>query len=808
MFQDLRFALRMLRTHRWFSAAVIVTLALGIGLNTTVFTLVNAALFKPVPVPGGDRLVTIANYRLTNPEDRSRVSWLDYLDYKSSQQSFEGVEALSRSASVLSEPGVPPERFTVAHVTSGFFNLIHTPPMLGRGFSPDDGKAGTAAVVLLGSGVWKNRYASDPGVIGRAVHVDGTAATIIGVMPAGFKFPNNEDFWMPLVPTADLEKRTNRGLELFGVRRPGVSLAAANSDLAVIAARLAHDHADADKDLGIEARTFQDTYNGGKIRDVFFMMLGAVGCVLLIACANVANMLLGRAIVRSREIAVRAAMGATRWQLVRQLLVESVLLSSLGGLLGLGLSLLGVHAFDLSVQNVGKPYWVIFTMDWRAFAYFAAISVLSGIVFGLVPALRASRVDLNTAMKDGTAGAGSHRNRLAAALVVLQFALTVVLLAGAGMMIRSFFAAQHFNGFVRPESIFTARLQLPEGDGERYHEPESRRQFFERLLPELRTLPGATEVSAASSFPGLGSNDRNIEIEGRPIADPKQPPRASFIVETPGYLPSIRLPLLSGRYFNELDGDTGRENVIVARAFAARFWPGESPLGKRFRLLTDDKNKPDVWMTVIGVSADLQQNPGRDDSPPLFHMPYRLQPWGWMGIMIRTQSDPAQLARAVRATVQKLDPNLPLFEVRTLSATIANNLWFLNVFGIVFSVFALIGLLMASVGIYAVVAQNTARRTREIGIRMALGATGGSIVRLVLSRGFLQLGLGLAIGLAGAFGATRLFAKVGFLMGISPNDPLVFASITTLLVAVGVFACWLPARRASRVSPMIALRTE
>ncbi|HVU25344.1 MAG TPA: ABC transporter permease [Opitutus sp.] len=811
MLHDLRFALRMIRTHRWFSAAVIITLALGIGINTTVFTLTNAVLFKPVPVPNGDRLVTVSNYRLTNPQDHMGICWLDYLDYKAQQHTLDGLEAFQQGEGTISEAGVPPERFTLGRITPGLFTLIQMPPALGRGFSPDDGKAGAAPVVLLGAGVWKNRYGSDPGVIGRVVHVNGATATIVGVMPDGFKFPNNEDFWMPLVPTPELEKRTTRVLQLFALRRTDVSVLEANTDISVIAGRLAVEHADTNKEFGAIVRTFQDTYNGGPIRAVFFMMLGAVGFVLLIACANVANMMLGRAIVRSREIAVRAAMGATRWQLVRQLLIESVLLSSIGGALGLGLSLFGVHAFDLSVQNVGKPYWIVFTMDWRAFAYFAAISILSGVIFGLLPALRASRVDLNTAMKDGTAGAGSSRNRLAGALVVLQFALTVVLLAGAGMMIRSFFAAQQLNSFVGPQSIFTARLQLPEGEGERYHDSQARWRFFQQLLPELRALPGATEVSAASSFPGLGAADRNIEIEGQPITDPEAPPRASFIVETPGYLPSIRLPLLSGRYFNDSDGDTGHENVIVTRDFAARYWPGASPLGKRFRLLTDDKDKPDAWMTVIGVSADLQQDPGRDQThviPPLFHVTYREQPWGWMGIMIRTQSDPAQLARAVRATVQKLDPDLPLFEVRTLSAAIEHNLWFLNVFGTLFSIFALIGLLMASVGIYAVIAQNTARRTREIGIRMALGATGGKIATLVLSRGFVQLGLGLAIGLAGGFAATRLLKSVGFLIGISPNDPLVFAAITVLLIAIGAFACWLPARRAARVSPIEALRTE
>ena len=806
MFQDLRFALRLIASHRWFSAAVIVTLGLGIGINTTVFTLVNAALFKPVPIPGGERLVTLANYKLTKPEERSRLSWPDYLEYKAASRSFEGLEAVNRDQAVISEPGNPPERLGLARVTPGLFTLLRTPVVRGRGFSPADGKPGAEAVVLLGHGLWKNRSAAAPGVIGRTVRVNGAPATIIGVMPEGFKFPNNEDFWMPLAPDAELEKRTNHGLELFALLARGTTLAAANTDLAVLAGRLAAAHPDTNKDAGVIALTFHEAYNGGPIKSVFLMMLGAVGCVLLIACANVANMMLSRTLARSREIAVRAAMGATRRQIIRQLLVESVLLSVLGGLLGLGLSTFGVHAFDLATQDVGKPYWVLFSMDWRAFGYFGALSVLSGILFGLVPALRASRVDLNTAMKHGTPGGGSNRGRLTGALVVLQFALTVVLLAGAGLMVRSFFALQKLNSFVQPESIFTARIQLPEGKGERYETPLVRRQFFDQLLPELRRLPGVTEVAATTNFPGLGSSERPIEIEGRPNPDPKQPPRASFLVESPGYLPAIGLPLLLGRGFTETDGDPGKEVAIVSRAFAAKHWPGAPAVGQRFRFVENDK--PAVWLAVIGIAADLEQNPNEKESPPLVHIPYRQEPWGWMGVMLRARSDPALLAGQVRAVVQKADQDLPLFEVRTLTTALEKQSWFLNVFGTLFAVFAATGLLMASVGIYAVVAQTTARRTREIGIRMALGATGGNIARLVLSRGLAQLGLGLALGLAGAFAATGLLEKVGFLVGISPHDPVVFAGISLLLIAIGVAACWLPAQRAARIAPTEALRTE
>ena len=807
MKNDFRFAIRMIAARPWFSAAVILTLALGIGINTTVFTLVNAVLFKPVPIPGGDRIVTASHQNPAKPENFSGISYSDFREYQSQNRTFDGLEAAQPGQAVVSEPGNPPERFRMMRISPGLFGMMKTPPILGRELSPEDGKAGAPLVALIGHGVWQNRYAGSLDVIGRSIRINGLPATIVGVMPAGFKFPSNEDLWMPLVPDEELEKRTNHSLTLFGLHRPDVTVQEVNADLAVIAGRLATEFPETNKDLRVIVRTFHDTYNGDEIRLVFLMMLGAVAFVLLIAYANVANMMLSRAITRAREIAVRAAMGATRWQLIRQLLVESVTLSSLGGLLGLGLSAAGVHAFDLATRDVGKPYWVVFEMDYVVYAYFAVISVLSGIVFGLVPALRASRVDLNSTLKDGTPSGGSGRGgRLTGALVVLQFALTVVLLAGAGMMVRGFFAAQSMNAFVQPQNIFTARLQLPEAKGERYAEPLSRWQFYEQLLPKLASLPGVTQAAAATHLPGMGANTRDIEIEGRPAPNPEQPDSASFIVQTPGYLSAIQLPLLTGRGFEEPDGATGREAAVVTRAFATRYWPNEPAVGKRFRFV--EKDKPVLWMTVIGVSADIVQNAQKTDAPPLVFISYRQEAWGWMALLLRTRTDPVSLASPVRAAVQSIDQDLPLFDARAFPVALERQRWFLSVFDTLFLVFALTGLLMASVGIYAVVAQSTARRTREIGIRMALGATAVGIVRLVLSRGLRQLAFGVVLGLGGAFAATRLMQQAGFLIQVSPNDPIVFVSITVLLLIIGAIACWLPARRASRIAPTEALRTE
>ena len=807
MKNDFRFALRMIATHRWFSAIIIVTLALGIGINTTVFTLVNAVLFKPVPVPGGERLVTVLHRHLTQANNRPSVSYPDFREYQAQNKSFAAMEALMTAQAILSDRDTPPERFQGARVSPGMFAMLGTPPILGAGFTTAHGERGAEPAVMLSHAVWQSRYGGARDVIGRAVQLNGQPATIVGVMPEGFKFPSNQELWWVLVPDAELEKRTTRALTLMGMRKPGVSVTEANADLDLIAQRLAQEFPDSNKDLGALVRTFHDTYNAGQIRVVFLTMLGAVGFVLLIACANVANLMLSRSVARAREISIRVAMGATRWQIVRQLLVESVVLSCLGGLAGLGLAWAGVRAFDVATQDVGKPYWIEFTMDLRALLYFAAVSVTTGIVFGLVPALRASRVDLNTTLKDGTPSGGSARGgKLTAALVVFQFALTMILLASAGMMVRAFFAAQTTNAFVRAESLITARVQLPEGKGDRYEDAVARRQFWDRLLPELTAIPGVTHAAVASNFPGFGGGDRQVEIEGQPIEDPKRPPTATMVTQSVGYLPANGVPLLLGRGFNETDGSAGNEATVVTKEFAEKYWPGESALGKRVRFI--NRSTPQPWMTVIGVSADVIHLQPRDQPLLLLYVPYQQEPWGWMGLVLRTNGDPTTLVSPLRRAVQKLDPDLPLFEVRTLTTALERQRWFLRVFGVLFAVFAAAALLMAAVGIYGVIAHSTERRTREIGIRMALGATAGRIARLVLSRGLRQLALGLGIGLGGAFGATHLMKKTGLVLQVSPYDPVVFGATIAVLLGIGLFACWLPARRAAALHPVTALRHE
>jgi putative ABC transport system permease protein len=798
MAYDLRFALRMILAHRWFSLAVVITLALGIGLNTMVFTIVNAALFKPVPVPGGARLVSVATHM---PDGRdTRMSWPDLLDYRAQAHSFEALEGASNQEGVLGEPGIPPQSYHLDRATSGIFSMLHIHPVLGRDFLPSDAQSGAAPVLMIGYTIWQERYAGSPSVIGRQVRINEKPATIIGVMPQGFGFPTTVDLWMPLAPTPSDLRRDNRQLEVFGILHPGVKLPFAQIEVTSISNRLAAQYSDTDKNTTANVMTFHERYNGGNIRMVFILMLASVGFVLLIACANVANMMLSRAIGRQREMSIRAALGASRWRVIRQLLIESVLLSLLGGALGLALAYYGVRWFDLATSSVGRPYWVQFTMDYPVFGYFAALCILSGLLFGTAPALRASRPDLNQILQDGARSIGRHRGGfLAAALVVFQFALTLMLLTGAGVFVHSLLKAVATNRSIPADQLMVARIYLPEG---RYKDVDARQHFYDQLLPRLQAIPGVTRATIVSNPPGLGSADTHIEIEHGPTLDAAHRPAVSFVVSSPGYLDTISLPLLRGRDFTALDGAAGHFSAIVTRETAQRFWPGRSALGRRFRLY-DEPNKPGDWIAVIGVSANIVQDINSQNPNPLFFQPFRQVGWGGMSLVVESTTNPT---KAVSAAVQSIDQDLPLRDTWILSGAIEHNQWYLHLFSKIFMGFAIIALLMATVGIYAVLAQATSSRTQEIGVRMALGASIRNIMLLVMRRGLWQIVAGLALGLAAAFPAARLMASLP--IGVSPTDPAVFIAVAAVLAVVGLVACWLPARRASRLDPVKAIRYE
>ncbi len=799
--QDVRLALRLITSQRWFSAAVVATLAFGIGLNTAAFTLVNAVLFRAVPFPDGDRLVAIGGWQASNPDATFSISWPDFGDYRAQSTSFEMLEGASMANAVLSEPGMAAERWRTARVTAGFFDLLRTAPILGRALNETDLVPGAAPVVVIGHRVWVTRYRSAPEVIGRVVRVDERDATIVGVMPEGFQMPNREDLWLPFVRGERELARDNRGLLVLGLLKPGTTIERASTDLDVIAASLATTYPDVNKDMRVRVQTFHERFNGGDVRSVFLLMLGAVGLVLLVACANVANMMLGRALTRQREMSLRAALGASRARLVRQLLVESLVLSAAGALIGLALAKASVHAFDLGVANAGKPSWIHFTFDYAVLGYCVALCVGSSVVFGLVPALRASRVDIAGTLKEGGRSGSGRGGRLSGTLVVAQFALALVLLAGAGLMVRSLVTSTAVNGLMPRQEVMTARVQLPQG---RYPDGAARVRFFDDVLARLATTPEVTDTAVMSQLPGLGSETRPYDVEGEaPVTGPDAP-MTRVVAVSPGYFGMFDLPVPQGRAFDDRDGQEGREAVVVTSAFASRHWPDGTAIGRRIRFPRGDAAGP--WLTVIGVSADLVQDPRESERRPVVFVPFRQEPSSSLLMAMRSPGDVGRHAATLRSTIQAMDVDLALYDVRTFQDAVTGSTLFFRVFAVVFSVFGGAALFMAAVGLYAVMAQATARRTREIGIRVAIGATPARILLTVMRRGLWQLGLGLGIGVPLAFFATS--AMRSLLFGVVPGDPIAFGSSAAVLISAGILACWLPAWRAARVPPMRALGHE
>ena len=834
MLRDLRFAVHLMIKDRWYSAVAIVALALGIGLNATVFTLVNAILIRGLPYEDSPRLYMLGSQRQNG--DRNSVSVADLQDWRTQSKVFVGLGAFSNGGVNVSDDRSAPQNARSASLSSNAFPLLALRPVLGRNFTPDDERSGAEAVTIIGHAMWKSRYAEDRGVIGKILRLDGKPATIIGVMPEGEQFPSNTEIWTPIIPNTAQQKRDSRFLQVFGRLRPEVSRLQAETELNGIAARLASAYPDTNKDYPkVRVETFNERFNGGNIRQVMLAMMGAVGFVLLIACANVANLQLSRSVHRSREVAVRIALGATRWRVIRQLLVESVLLGVLGGVLGLGLALVGVRLFDAAVAGSGKPYWVIFTMDYTVFGFLAAICVVTGVLFGLAPALQVTKTNVNEVLKEGGRGnAGGRRARwLTGTMVVLELALTLVLLVGAGLMVRSFLKLYTIDMGIKTENLLSIRLQLP---GTKYPPPpppaapaagstqsavafappppDPRMVFYDRLLPKLEAVAGVEAVSLTTSVPPFGSGRRGIDIEGRPARKPEEKaPEVGTVTISPKFFDSVGVQLRRGRAFHDTDGTPGNETTIINEKLAATLFANEDPIGRRIRFVQGQPGPGQppppvpVWRTIVGISPTIRHSNPQDAEPPaVMYVPMRQNPTSFATILVRSRLDAGAVMNAVRTEIGAIDADQPIFTAQTVEQMLAQQTWPYRVFGSLFAIFAVIALVMSAVGLYAVMAYSVTQRTTEIGVRMALGAAGPQVSWLILKRGLLQMGIGLTLGLAGAFGLSRVLRTL--LVQVTPTDPATFVTITVILTAVAVAACVIPARRATRVDPLIALRAE
>jgi predicted permease len=810
MLHDLRTAVRSILKDRWLSAAAVFALALGIGVNATVFTLVNAVLIRGLPFPDSGNLYVLGVHRATatGPIRPGSVSYQELLDWRSQAQSFVDMAAFTQSTVNVSDDRAAPEQATSGRVSENLFRLLGQQPLLGRDFTPADGEKDAQAVVILGNAIWKNRYASDPDILGKAIRINGEPAVIVGVMPPGIMFPTRSQLWRQIIPTAENLNRSHREYSVVGRVHPGVSRAQAQAELIGIAARLAAEYPDTNKETTAVMQTFNERFNGGEIRVVFLALQGAVGFVLLIACANVANLQLSRSIHRAREVAVRVALGATRWRVVRQLLVESVLLGCLGGVIGLLVARAGVGMFDAAVADVGKPYWIQFTMDYVVFGFLAAICVVTGILFGIVPALQVSRTNVNDLLKEGGRGtAGGRRARwLSSTMVVVEIALTLVLLVGAGLMVRSFMKLYTTDLGIPTEHMMTMRMVLPET---KYPTPEARMAFYDRLAPRLDALAGVEAVAMTTSMPGFGAGRRRMEVDGRAVASRwEDHPEVAATVVSAGFFRATGIPILRGRALTDKDGAPGAEVLVVDDRFAAAHYPGEDPIGRRIRFPNPPSStgRPEpVWRTIVGVSRTVDDLPEPGETRPSgsVYVPFPQEPPAGAGLIVRSRLDPTAVMNAVRREVQRLDPDQPVFTVQTIDQMMAQATWPYRVFGSLFAIFALIALVLSAVGLYAVMAYSVTQRTAEIGVRMALGADRRRVSWLVLRHGLVQLAIGLSLGLSGAYALSQVLRE---LLVVTPRDPSTFASITILLTAVAIAACLIPAHRASRIDPLVALR--
>jgi putative ABC transport system permease protein len=612
------------------------------------------------------------------------------------------------------------------------------------------------------------------------------------------------------------QRRNARSLTVFGRLAPGVSREQAQSELINISRRIESENPETNKDIQARVQTFNESQNGGPIRAMFLSLMGAVAFVLLIACANVANLLLSRSTNRAREISVRVSLGASRWRVIRQLLIESVMLATISGLAGLGIAAIGVRLFDRATQDVGRPYWIQFTMDGTVIAFFALVCLGTGIIFGLAPALHVSKTDVNEVLKEGgrTGSAGMRSRRWTGALMVAELALTVVLLAGAGFMIRNFLTMYRLDLGVDTSQLLTMNLALPE---RKYPSPEQRLAFYERLEERLKSNPRIQNVAVTSNVPLMGGFLRRLEIDGKPLDQGQQAPNVTMLTIDPQYFATIGLPLQRGRNITNEDGMVGREAAIINQRFAALHFPNEDPIGRRITLSIDLQGgappaggiPTSLTATIIGVVPNLRQRDFQlPDPDPIAYLPFRTDPRGFMNLIVRSQGDPKAMTPILREEVRAIDADLPLFGIRTMDENLAQMRWPFRIFGSMFAIFAVIALTLSAVGLYAVTAYAVSQRTQEIGIRMALGAQGNQVSWLFLQRSFVQLSVGLLVGVAGAFGVGTLFSRTDLLVQNSAADPITIGAITVLLAAVAVAASVLPAKRATRLDPLIALRRD
>ena len=801
--QDVRYALRSLLKSRGFTAVAVACLALGIGVNTTIFSIVDGVMIKPYPYADSDRIIVINSTNARRGIRRGLVSYPDFKDLRDRASTIATAAAFTGRSLTISDGSTDPERYLGTTVSWQLFELLGTPPVHGRNFGPQDDRPGAEPVVLLSDHVWTRRYNRDVSVIGRAISLNGRPHTIIGVMPPKFAFPENSRLWVTLAPYAEPQSRDERNLQVFAKVKPGVTIDQARADITGAADRLAVEYPVENENWSAGVRPLSSWMLPDQVKLTILSMMAAATLVLVIACANVANLLLARAAVRQREISVRAALGAGRWRIVRQLLTEAVMIGTLSAPLGFAIAWIGLALVDRGIPPDQIPYFIQWSLDFRSLAYTVGIAMLTGIVFGLAPALQASRTNLQETLKEGGRGsAGGSRAWLRSTFVVTEVALSLVLLVGAALFVRSFLNIQQAQVGFDTAPLMTMRFYLP---GDAYASSDAKSRRVEDIVRRIESLP-AVKAAFASNFVPLsgGGGGGSVLAEGRP-APAGEEPEISFTAVSPRMRQTLDIALMRGRDFTPTEGTTRTAVALVNQAMAKKVWGDDDPLGRRFRLKGE---RIADWFTVIGVVADFRHFQGDSDEPvfPAAYVPYPFDATLSTGLTIRVEGDPAPIAAAARQQIRESDPALPVFQVRTMEEVRQLSFWQFRLFGWMFGIFGFVALMLASIGVYGVLSYSVSQRTQEIGVRVALGADRAHVLRLVVWQGLKLAALGIVFGLGAAFGVTRFIRTL--LYNVTPTDPVSFAGVALFLIAVAFLASYVPARRATAVDPIIALRGE
>jgi putative ABC transport system permease protein len=829
MIQDLRYALRMLRQQPGFTLVAVVALALGIGANTAIFSVVNAVLLRPLPFADPDRLVMVWQSNQQGEYSQLPFAYPSYDVLRKQCQVCDGVGAWNSYTNTrfTLTGGGQPEQAQYAVVSAGLFSVLGVKPALGRAFLPEEDQPGAARVVIISHGLWQRRWGGDTKLLGRSVTLNGQSYTVVGIMPPGFvfpRFPRDAEVWAPLSGDPVPGRRFSPGTRYLNVvarLKAGAPLAQAEAEMEAIARRIERQDPQFNHGLGLRPTPLHRQLTG-HLRTALFVLLGAVGFVLLIACANVANLLLARASARRQEIALRLALGATRLRLARQLMTESLMLALLGGAAGLLLAEWGVGLLSIIPYNATSfyiPYNIPhdqITLDGRVMVFTFALSLLAGMIFGLAPAFQSSGADINTAFKgaNATSGAGSRRRHAHELLVATEVALSMTLLVGAGLMIKSFVRLQEVDPGFEPGSVLTAEVGLPRA---KYPDGQKVSAFHDQLLERLAALPGIVAAGLGSSLPLGGTNaDTSLFVDGQPILEPRDRPHAHPRTISPDYFRAMGIRMVEGRAFNERDHAQAPRVAIINETMARRLWPAQTALGNRIALdfetmkfFPDRPPEFDLAMgmrEIVGVARDVRHEGLETEPQPEMYIPDRQSPEREMNLVVRATVDPASLAAAVRGAVSAVDPDQPVANIRPMSRLLADSVAKPRFNYLLLSIFAAAALILTITGVYGVMSYAVARRTREMGIRLALGARGPDVLKLVIRQGMRPVIAGVALGLAGAFGLTRMMTTL--LFGVSATDPAIFAGVAGLLAIVALLACYLPARGATKVDPLVALRQE